>query len=118
MKSRGFPGGKRSPPGDSGGVPPGNPLDIDISAARTMRQCWIVSGLFLLRFRDDSGSILDDARPSQGAARALSTVLLCENLDGRIAQARVMVDPKSGASPEFCESVNCSPPASPPGISR
>ena len=35
MKSRGFPGGKRSPPGDSGGVPPGNPLDMDISAART-----------------------------------------------------------------------------------
>ena len=34
MKSREFPGGKRSPPGDSGGVPPGNPLDMDISAAR------------------------------------------------------------------------------------
>ena len=37
MKSRGFPGGKRSPPGDSGGVPPGNPLDMDISAARNKR---------------------------------------------------------------------------------
>ena len=36
MKSRGFPGGKRSPPGDSGGVPPGNPLDMDISAARKL----------------------------------------------------------------------------------
>jgi hypothetical protein len=36
MKSRGVPGGKRSPPGDSGGVPPGNPLDMDISAARTL----------------------------------------------------------------------------------
>jgi hypothetical protein len=38
MKSRGFLGGKRSPPGDSGGVPPGDPLyQTPIATNHTVR---------------------------------------------------------------------------------
>jgi hypothetical protein len=54
MKSRGVPGSKRSPPGDSGGIPPGNPLDMDISAARSQidgpeEQFKIAEGNFVTR---------------------------------------------------------------------